>query len=97
MTSITQSHSLALDLHDQWQAERRREDGIGHDVPDRTGGDDTARAEDQRMTEGRGDLLHVMGDQHGGRRELVVRQDGERRDQVLPAAQVEAGGRLVQE
>ena len=43
------------------------------------------------------DLLDVVGDQHRGRRVRVGGQPASRRDQVLPAAQVHAGRRLVEQ
>ena len=49
------------------------------------------------MGEAGRDLLDVVGDQHGGRRLGVHGQHRQRGDQVLAPAEVEAGGRLVEQ
>ena len=49
------------------------------------------------MTEPRGNLLDVMGDQHQSRRIGVGGQIGQAGDQILPATEVQAGGGLVEQ
>ena len=56
-----------------------------------------ALAQQQPVAEARRDLLDVVRHQDRGRRVRVHGQHGQRRDEVLAAAEVEAGGRLVEE
>jgi len=49
------------------------------------------------VRDARRDLLHVVGDQHHGRRVRIGRQRGQPGDQLLPAGQVEPGRRLVEQ
>ena len=56
-----------------------------------------ALAQQQRVAEPRRDLLHVMGHQHQRRGVRVLGQPGQPPHQLLPAAQIEPGRRLVEQ
>ena len=70
---------------------------IGQDVIDRTGGDDLARPQDQGVREAGRDLLDVVGDQDDRRGPVGSGEPREIAQQRLPGAEVEAGGRLVEQ
>ena len=63
---------------------------------DRAGGHDPAPTQQQGVGEAGRDLLDVVRDQHRRRRRRVHGQRRQRGDQVLPAAEVEAGRGLVE-
>src|SRR5699024_2775175 len=56
-----------------------------------------APSQQQRVGESRRDLLDVVRDEDGGRRRRVPCQQAQRLHQILPASQVQAGGRLVEQ
>ena len=66
-------------------------------VSQQSGRQHLSLGEDQTVTEPRGNLLDVMGDQHQSRRIGVGGQIGQAGDQIFPAAEVQAGGGLVEQ
>jgi hypothetical protein len=84
-----------LDL--QLDAEALGQVPLGEDLRDRPGGEHRAPAQQHRVGEAVGHLFDMVGDQHHHRRLGIAGQLGEAPQQVLPPAQVEPGGRLVEQ
>ncbi len=64
---------------------------------DRPGVDHAPLTQQERVGEARRDLLDVVGDQDGRRRVGVEGEHGQGRDEVLTTAEVQPGGRLVEQ
>src|SRR4029453_6306303 len=73
------------------------ERAVGEHLRERPRGDDAARTEQQRVGEAGRDLLDVVGDEHEHRRPRVAGELREVADERLPGAEVQPGGRLVEE
>jgi hypothetical protein len=79
----------------QWSVEGQGEGGGGKGLGNGAGGGDSARAEDQGVTEGGDDFLDVMGDQDEGG-VWVPAEVGEELQEVLTGHRVEPGAGFVE-
>src|SRR5487761_1736502 len=84
-------------LHRQRHAEALRQLLLGEHLGQLARGDHAALAQQDRVGEAVGHLFHVMGDQPHHRRAGIAGQRGQPPQQVLPAAQVQPGGGLVEQ
>src|SRR5690606_37995393 len=87
--------AVALDL--EVQPERPGQVLRGEHLLQRSGGLDLPAPHEQRVAEAGRDLLDVVGDEDDDRGAAVPGELGERRHELLPAAEVEAGGGFVEE
>ena len=89
--------SPVVDGQLQGHPERLGQAQLGHGRLDRTGGDHATLTEQQRVSETGRDLLHMVRHQDRCRGVRIHRQRRQRRDEVLSAAEIQSGGRLVEQ
>ena len=87
----------SVPLDDQRQAEALGQVRLGEHLRDRARGQHRAPAQQHRVGEVLGHFLDVVGHHHHRGRQRVTGQHGHPLQQVLPAAEVQPGGGLVQQ